>query len=413
MKEQFTKKPDWSSKQKKVLESEPNIIVSGCAGSGKTLLACHIAMRHSKDKNVVILVNTLSLRAFIKEYVNSFGSNNIAVFHVFQWRDRHKFDIIIIDEYQDFSVNDIKSFFLSAKIGAYIFGDIEQGLFDTTLNSDSREKVLDIDSLSKIECTNRFVLTENFRISEENKNFISSLNRTNSLINSSFSTGIKPTILGFNSDDEELDWLKEFLLTNDKFTNIGILLKNNEGSIRAYYSNKRVRKIKVYGILELKNFLEHNGINCGYKHRTDDHLIFSDKINVNLMTIHSAKGLQFDCVILPFSNISNNSNKPNLTYVGLTRGSIQIIITYSGFISRDYLAFLPEARTNEESDHLVPPPQETYEGNIIKSKNERPSLEQHMEIIKIFRSPDKKGFVSFNGIKVEIDLSDCDRMPSN
>lgn len=89
--------------------------------------------------------------------------------------------------------------------------------------------------------------------------------------------------------------------------------------------------------MELHEILYENGIISTYKYKSNDNLDFTREVNINIMTYHSSKGLQFDCVIMPFSNyVSDSMGIINLPFVGLTRASHQIIITYSGLIADEY-----------------------------------------------------------------------------
>lgn len=373
MKTQFIQQPNWTPTQNSIYQSSPNLIVSGCAGSGKTLLACHIAMLHSKNKKVAILVFTKSLRTFIKDYIESFSKTNISILYEYEWRHRDfpKFDIIIVDEFQDFSINDILNVISCSTEGVYLFGDINQKLY---ANNFQKETTLDFNELiTKTNFVTK-VLRENFRISEENKNLIITLYNNKSLNNSTFSTGAKPKILQFENVTAELNWLKEFLKANTEFKNIGILMKQNDGFDGGYFYRRQLRDEKVLGILDLQHFLIENEINSSYKYKSNDNLDFSKEININIMTYHSSKGLQFDCVILPFSNFVNENNgSENLPYVGLTRASNQIIITYSGLVAEEY---------------SVPVPSSTFEGRILKQTSADHATQNQIE--KIIQQLDKK-----------------------
>lgn len=394
MTKQFIQKPVWTDEQEKVLKSEPNLIISGCAGSGKTLLACQIAMSHSLTKKVVILVYTKSLRTFIQEHINENGGANISVMYEYEWRSRNfqNFDIIIVDEYQDFSLNDISNIINHASEGVYLFGDIEQKLYTKNFQ---KEPTLSLEELINITNFNHIKLKNNFRIAKENKNFIKQLYDDSSLNNSSFSSNSKPRIFCFKNIDDELNWIKNFLQNNSKFKNIGILLKQNDSFKGGYYHRRRLRKDKIYGILELHEFFKKNNIHTSYKYSNYDNLNFSNEFNINIMTYHSAKGLQFDCVILPFSNFVNDNNgKMNLPYVGLTRAINQIVITYSGLIADEYSNLIST---------------DTFEGRIIRqSNNDNITEQQFMEIRTILSLKDKPGYEHLERkYKEYIDTSDC------
>jgi len=389
---QFIQQPKWTETQKKVLLSEPDIIISGCAGSGKTLLACHIAMRHSENKKVAILVYTKALRTFIRDYIDSFGENNISVIYEYEWRLRNfpKYELIIVDEFQDFSLNDISNAIACSLNGVYLFGDIEQKLYKENFQ---KEKILKFDNLIAKTNFEHIKLIENFRISEENKNLIAALYEGNSLKNSTFSTGAKPNILRFENVIDELNWLKEFLQTNTLYKNIGVLLKRNDTFKGCYYCRKRLRKDNIYGIMDLQKYFKENNIESSYKHNGTDNLDFSKEVNINIMTYHSSKGLQFDCVILPFSNFVNDNGTINQPYVGLTRASKQIIITYSGLIAEEY---------------SVPIANSIFEGTILrKTIDDDLTIRQLTELLNLKIQADLPGNEHLKEKALKYDTSDC------
>jgi DNA helicase IV len=340
------------------LKSEPNIIISGCAGSGKTLLACYLAKKYAINYKTAILTYTKSLRTFISDFLSKMGIENVSVLYKAQWDKKifQEHDIIIVDEFQDFSINDIQTVIRCAKIGVYFFGDSEQRIYLT--NTDD-ESTVELNKIIEYTGFKHFNLKDNFRISVENMEFIHTLYKSNSLDNSFFNSGYKPKILQFENTIDELNWLKDFLVCNNEFKNIGILLKQNDGFKGAYFYKRKLKVDQIYGIIELYNFLKKHNISVNYKYKNDDNLIFTKEMNINIMTFHSSKGLQFDCVILPFSNYINENNKTiNLPYVGLTRATKQIILTYSGLAADEY---------------SVPITPDIFDGTlIIKSNRDEP-----------------------------------------
>ncbi len=401
MQNQFPSFPNWTEEQKKVLSSSPNIIVSGCAGSGKTLLACHIAVQQPVSLQVAIMVFTKSLRTFVSNYIDQFDNENISVLYQHEWKTRNFpiFDLIIVDEFQDFSYNDIKNIIYRSKLGVYLFGDNEQKIYYKNFLKENTIELRDL-----IEKTNfeHFLLTENFRISEENKNLISSIYNGYSLKSSNFSTGNKPQILHFESIDDELIWLKNFLLKNSEYKNIGIFLKQNDSFICGYPYKHKVRQEKIFGIMELFDYLQNNGIKCSYKHKNNDNLDFSNLININIMTYHSSKGLEFDCVILPFANYANDNNGTNnLPYVGMTRASRKIMITYAGLVAEEYSKPLNST---------------TFQGKIIKrTYSDEISSVDKVYLNFLIEIKDKTG-IEIDKIRNEyqhLDISDCNTFKYN
>jgi len=255
MKHYFPNQPEWTNEQFKVLNSKPNVVVSGCAGSGKTLLSCHIALKHSKDKTVAILVFTKALRTFITDYIKIFDGSNIKIMYEYEWRERSYpcYDIIIVDEFQDFSNEDIMNVLNCSRIGTYIFGDEEQKIYPKNLK---KEDTITTETLLKQTKFRHIIINDNFRIPIENLNFISSVEESKSLKKSLFSTKKKPIIQSFNKVEDELVWLKDFLSSNNEFHNIGILFKQNDGFEDVYFHNYDKRREKVYGIIGLYEFLK-------------------------------------------------------------------------------------------------------------------------------------------------------------
>lgn len=333
---QFIQEPEWSEIQMDVLNSPANLIVSGCAGSGKSLLACHMAMRQAKDKKVALLVFTKALRTFIKDYIAHFDVKNINVHYEYEWREQShiKHDIIIVDEFQDFSKEDINAVLQRSQMGVYLFGDPHQRLYKTNLNGES---TVGLEELKKITGFKIIELTQSFRISNEIRIFINAVYKSAKLKESLYMNNYLPIVKRFETVEDEIEWIASFLKANQEYKNIGILLKQNNGFKGAYFEQTKLRKDQVYGILDLKDIFKSKGLSVAYKYESDDHLDFSKDSNINILTYHSAKGLQFDCVLLPFSNYVNDSiNSEDLTYVGLTRSIGQVIITYSGLICEDY-----------------------------------------------------------------------------
>jgi len=331
--------------------SEPNSVISGCAGSGKTLLACHIAMRHSTESSVAILVYTKTLSHFIKSYINQYETDNINVYYVSEWNRLRTdtFDIIIVDEFQDLSFNFILSLQDKAKKGIYLFGDLEQKLYKQNME---KEKTVENNELLSLNGFTFHELKNNFRISKENSDFIKHVYKDFSIKDSNFSSGFIPQVLYFDHYKKEIEWIK-FFLYKTTFNNIGILIKKNDSSefSSTFYPDNE--KAYDYGIMDLYNFLNENGLDVSYKYKSVDKLDFSKEQNINIMTYHSSKGLQFDCVLLPFSNIFNDFSSCNhLSYIGLTRATDQIIITYSNAIAKEFESYIPKS---------------FYEGKIVNS----------------------------------------------
>jgi len=364
-----------SEKQEEVLSSAPNSIIIGSAGTGKTLLAAKLAIKlHKENKSVCLIVYTKSLSSFIEGYLKDYP---IKVFYEFEWfykRYDSNFDVIIIDEFQDFSLKSIKEISLKSNNGIYLLGDLEQKLFDVdlynnarTINEESLESLIQ-DNFKLIE------LKENFRIPKEKVEIVNlifnEVNNSSNQINKTTTEGkhklilnmielvhLKKSIISnniesektivknFKTEESESEWIVDFI-KNSNYENIGILFPTNSAQIP---------------ILSKK--LSENGIINGYKDKYNNTLSFRNPTNVNLITIHSSKGLEFDCVILPFLSSHNLIDKyqylnqtNNLFYVAITRTKNQLVITYTDQAFEMLLklkGFSKEFEIKEDTDNPI------------------------------------------------------------
>jgi superfamily I DNA/RNA helicase len=141
-------------------------------------------------------------------------------------------------------------------------------------------------------------------------------------------------IIGFDNIHDELELLKKNIRTTNY--SVGILLSENDNLVKKTYGE---RETQVWGVRQLTEYLKmQQNIEFGYKYRYEsrDHDKLSMDQRVNVLTYHSAKGLEFDCVILPFINpmvaLSEHEFFFTPFYVALTRAKKKLILTYNGFL---------------------------------------------------------------------------------
>jgi GTPase SAR1 family protein len=165
----------WTDEQLAVLNSSPNKIITGCAGSGKTLLVINLAQKLADDGNsVCIIIFTKSLRTFIDDIFKKNNVKNINVFYEREWvnKEQLEYDYYIIDEFQDFSLREIETITSNARIGSYIFGDEEQRIFKRNLNKINTVKTEELLDLKDFELLQ---LSKNFRVPKEISEFVNNI----------------------------------------------------------------------------------------------------------------------------------------------------------------------------------------------------------------------------------------------
>lgn len=348
----FFKSINWSDEQQRVIDSKGSIVVKGAAGTGKTLLVLYLALKFIlEEKSVAIIVFTKSLRTYISDFFErNKTQDKIKVFYHYEWfrSNSKKFDVILLDEFQDFSFEDIELVIDNVRERILLFGDDEQKLYNKSIFSE--KKTTTFIELCKRTKFNNIVLFRNFRIPKQIVSLINSIYRGNSdmfddVIGSSFKDVVvnsyrKKTINSFvhnsskaklyhlNSHIEQLDWLTVFINRNKHHKNIGVLFKQNDTRYNGYFYDKKLKPERIPGIIETFNYLNEKGISVGYKYKDQDCLSFRGEININLMTVHSSKGLEFDCVILPFYSWTNRNHNYDIPYVSFTRCKDELIIWY-------------------------------------------------------------------------------------
>lgn len=70
----FLEPVEWSHKQEEILNAKPNFIITGPAGTGKTLLAINLAKKCWESGNTVaVIVFTKYLRTYIEDYLSKYS----------------------------------------------------------------------------------------------------------------------------------------------------------------------------------------------------------------------------------------------------------------------------------------------------------------------------------------------------
>ena len=294
-------------KQQVVLNSKPNLIVYGPAGSGKSLLAILLAEKLAKiDTGLIIeiIVFTKSLNKFILEALNERGVYNVIVRHTLNdLIYEPTVDISIIDEGQDFRLKQINLIRKRSRLGVYIFGDKNQNIYEFD------KEDIQFDMFNMHLNFHEVYLEEVIRYGSSLDSFIKNIfPKTTGTINHSYKIQNKPHL--FRCSDNRDQAIKIFQY----------LKSLNQGSTAILVPENKF----IYPLLtELENIgLEVNG----FKFKTLDNLSLS-KNAINILTYHSAKGLEFDNVVIP--NIDSGINfHYNLYYVGFSRAKVNLGIFY-------------------------------------------------------------------------------------
>lgn len=347
----FIKVSKLDDTQKGIYENNKlyNFIVTGCAGSGKTILAIHklIHILQKEDKNFdsyLFTVYTKALLEFIKDGFNVFLDqlddkldeneedrklfdfnidkakiNNIDKLNIDDIPDNRKY--LIIDEYQDIEEDVFKKLKTKFK-NIMIFGDDDQILYDKdVLSSDTLKKIMGKD-------IKQFDLKLTYRLPYAVAEFAGQMINKHIEKKCANKQDIKylPSVIECNDLNEQIDFIIKEIYRND-LKDVGILVHNNDGAKEVL----KIVKEKVNQIYDLNQNRTKPEIH--YKINNEEFLNFKEKNNITVMVFHSSKGTQFENVFIPKcdkkSIYSTENGYDRALFVACTRTSKNLYILYT------------------------------------------------------------------------------------
>jgi superfamily I DNA/RNA helicase len=294
---------------------DTSLVISGCAGSGKTILALHRAAQISElSESFFVIVYTKVLRKFIEDGIRELDLNPDRIVHYHHWKkiENKAVKYLIIDEAQDFTENKIDKMFNSYSGSIILFGDRAQTLYDNSMPwNQIIGKKNDLSSQN---------LMKNYRFPKKIARvaqYLQAEDLGKIYVDRCVNEGDqKPRLYEFSDAKEQIDYIVE-QISSKELTDVGILLPNNEQ------------------VQELYLLLEKYDIDCEARYKKDggwdevNTLDFSTN-NPKLMTYHSSKGCQFNDVFLPWcedDEIDDFYRKP--LYVAFSRAINNVHVLYS------------------------------------------------------------------------------------
>jgi len=296
-------------------ETEP-IALSGGPGTGKTVVSLwrHIYNYDRGRTKSLLLTYTKTLEFYLMQSArtkNKEAANNVS--RTYKWTysgNKYHYNEIIVDEAQDVEINRynvIQEYSNQCSYGA----DDAQSLYCPRCSSLKQLR-------NKFPNNEEYTLDINFRNSREILLFIQSVFPTvfipQRTIDNAKETRIKPIVQIINqNEDETISKIVEIVNGYSSDThNIGILLPT------VNQVNRHYKLLK-------------DTINCTKFVAEDE--TFTEMGNIHLATFKSAKGIEFDTVIIPnfgsYQRIIANPDLPiemNDYYVALTRAKKNLFL---------------------------------------------------------------------------------------
>lgn len=331
-------KKDWMVKQADLDDDQLHVfnailnkssIVSGCAGSGKSVLALIKAQRIQKERgdDYQIIVYTKALCGYMESGRETLGLKRDFDYY-WWWKNRKGMpmaDYTIVDEIQDFTEEEIGEFIAATRKHFFFFGDTAQSIYKPFKDTLPVEKIL-YAFPDRQSSTKTFELFRNYRlpiqvariaqsVGEDLPPFVASIYKSNETQ--------KPFLLKYKNDLDQIVTIGK-TIKNRGLTDVGIFMPDNNA------------------VEKLVNMFQKENIDIEYRYSKDgtsyDTLSFDTDLP-KVMTYHSAKGLQFETVFLPMIPAIIGNNRSAL-YVAMTRTYHFLYLMYSG-VTPDLLAKAP------------------------------------------------------------------------
>lgn len=294
---------------------DQSMLVTGCAGSGKSVIAMHKAEQIAKEGNSVILISlTRSLNSFMQTGRNC-SSYMFYHYHYWKYLGMPSADYIIVDEIQDFEREEIQEFIEAAGKHYFFFGDSAQSIYNhfgkKTL---SIEEIADMTGLVPLKLYNNYRLPRN--VAKITQDYVGvNVMRYEEKVYQNKEKEF-PHFIHFETVDEQINKIIEISSSNPEMS-IGVLLPSNQ------------QVIEVCEKLKSKDFdYEFKFKTEAQDKRAQGELHFTNNLP-KVMTYHSAKGLQFDIVIIPMFEGANTEEARKALYVAMTRTMHQLYLMYN------------------------------------------------------------------------------------
>lgn len=267
-----------------------------------------------------------------------------------------KIDYVIIDEAQDFGINDyIQKFIPNASKSITLFGDSAQKIYSN--------RGATMDEITEALRYKRFFLRYNYRLPKAIAKMAQNiLSPAVDLLTDNMKDGgdsdypnyPKPIISKHSSREDELRSILRRIQMED-LDDVAILVPREED----------VKEVNDFFVKAGFQTQVHYRTGKVVPFRTINTLDFSNNNLPCILTYHAAKGTEFDNVFIPFANNAELPDR-NAFYVACTRSSRALYISYSkietSYLKQINLDFIikQEVAPFPKSDNIIESEQESY-----------------------------------------------------
>lgn len=325
---------------------DKNYWLKGHAGSGKSVLLIHLLLKekeHNPKSKVIIVLYTHALIDMIRSGIpEEYNNIPVVTYHQF-YKMTETWDLILVDEVQDLPEYIVRDIYSKGK-RVIVAGDTNQSIYDDVCETDQINAILNGKSytLGIIHRISRSIrkIAQFFCYDKSGFNDMS----MGKIVN------LPPRLVKAKNKEEELNWLilsvKEYaqnryapaILIPQHFQIFDFfqqLLKFENKPLLPIdldTSNNEDRRSKYRRI---NAHLRENGLKFQYLGNGAGSFEKAGKEGLaTVMTYHSAKGLDFKAVFIPFLSAGleiwlDRERAKTLFFVAVTRSREQLFLSYS------------------------------------------------------------------------------------
>ncbi len=331
-----------------------NIWIKGFAGSGKSILLAYTAKKvraKTPSASILLIVFTQSLVEMFKSAFKEIGLNVTVETYFRFMRGNSHYDYILCDEVQDLTPRILREM-NNRGTHVVVAGDSNQSIFDR--DPQWQEETVTPSEIGRLINGEAFELGIIHRLSRSIIDAVQRFLPRMNIFSEKENLGDKDTQIRLceaPSEEKEVAYVIE---QATKAVNVGdtaaILIPSAQKII--HFVNLALRHAGLpawegvtnqYGKTDfgvMNAFLKTNGIKMQYVGNGYGNFSENDR-RIILMTYHSAKGLDFDNVFIPFANNNlyispDEGMAKTLFMVAMTRSRNNLYISYYGY-PNDYL----------------------------------------------------------------------------
>lgn len=310
-----------------ILDDDGNFFLKGCPGTGKSVILAHLAREYKAihpNAKVAVLTYTNALVALLKDGLRGDVSFEIETLNRFVWNQRRRpqhYELILVDEVQDMKP-EWGSPIAEAADRVALFGDFAQSIYDETISEPMMLQWFSpaVEALRTI-----------YRLSMNIKQLVETVFPA-FILNAPVGGLVANTDIQLAhgpSYDDEINYVIDKAKNQSRVQHPAAVLFETRRQMLSFFHQVATLPNGTKLDDTLNAELRKQGVPFRFLGNGFGSFDESDtQPIVYVMTWHSAKGLDFDSVLLP--DITNSMCNTGPFYVAMTRARRYLLISYSG-----------------------------------------------------------------------------------